>query len=55
MSLDSNFNIPQVMVYDSSFSFVDQDTQKLLKQLLGTKIDIRVGGRGVLIVDYFPL
>ena len=36
-------NFPQVMVYDSSFTFVDQDTQKLLKQLLGTKIDIRVG------------
>ena len=38
-------NFPQVMVYDSSFTFVDQDTQKLLKQLLGTKIDIRVGGQ----------
>ena len=51
-------NFPQIMVYDSSFSFVDQDTQKLLKQLLGTKIDIRVGGqnrRGELIVDYLPL
>ena len=30
-------NFPQVMVYDSSFIFVDQDTQKLLKQLLGNK------------------
>ena len=36
-------NFPHIMVYDSSFTFVDQDTQKLLKQLLGTKIDIRVG------------
>ena len=38
-------NFPQVMVYDSSLTVVDQDTQKLLKQLLGTKIDIRVGGQ----------
>ena len=38
-------NFPKVMVYDSTFTFVDHDTQKLLKQLLGTKIDIRVGGQ----------
>ena len=38
-------NFPQVMVYDSTYTFVDQDTQKLLKQLLGNKIDIRVGGQ----------
>jgi len=36
---------PQVMVYDSTFTFVDQDTQKLLKKLLGGKIDIQVGGQ----------
>jgi len=31
------------MVDDSNFTFIDQDTHKLLKQLLGAKIDIQVG------------
>ena len=38
-------NFPQVVVYDSTFTFIDQDTQKLLKQLLGAKIDIQIGGQ----------
>ena len=38
-------NFPLVRVYDSTFTFVDQDTQKLLKQLLGARNDIRVGGQ----------
>jgi len=38
---------PQVMAYDSTFTFVDQDTQKLLKRLLGSKIDEQVGGQKI--------